>query len=143
MYIQNAKTSQYAWNSAPIDSTDIIRSMVAVGRAFRFSIDVSLSPSHILNTKSNSTLFNYLRDVSTDAKFSLSVLQILIEEQRSTHRDRYNNGKTLCTLKIGDVVKAHVQVQSRDKTGLVGKLSYRARGPYIITKDLVNNSFIV
>ena len=143
VYIQNAKTSQYAWNSAPIDNTDIIRSMVAVGRAFRFPLDVSLSPSPILNTESNSTLFNYLRDVSTDAKFSLSVLQILIEERRSTHRDRHNKGKTMCTLKIGDVVKAHVEVQSSADTGVVGKLSYRARGPYIITQDLGNNSFEV
>jgi len=93
VYIQNAQTSQYAWNSAPVDNTDIIRSMVAVGRAFRFPLDVSLSPSPILNTASNSTLFNYLRDVSTDAKFSLSILQILIEKRRSTHRERQNKGE--------------------------------------------------
>ena len=40
-------------------------------------------------------------------------------------------------------MKYHVQVYSRADTGLVGKLSYRAKGPYIITKDLGNNSFEV
>jgi hypothetical protein len=34
VFTKNAKTSQYAWNSALIDGTDIIRSMAAVGREF-------------------------------------------------------------------------------------------------------------
>ena len=33
----------YAWNSAPIDGTDILRSTVVIGREFRFSIDINLS----------------------------------------------------------------------------------------------------
>ena len=73
----------------------------------------------------------------------MSILQILIEERRKTHRDRQNKGKIKYSLKIGDVVKAHVQVQSWANTGIVGKLAYRARGPFIITKDLGNNSFEV
>ena len=32
--IQNAKTSQYTWNSAPTNTTDITRIMTAVGRDF-------------------------------------------------------------------------------------------------------------
>ena len=40
-------------------------------------------------------------------------------------------------------MKVHVQVQSRADTGLVGKLIYRVKGPYIIMKDLGNNSFEV
>ena len=32
VFLQNAKTSQYAWNNAPIDGTDILRSVAAVGR---------------------------------------------------------------------------------------------------------------
>ena len=40
-------------------------------------------------------------------------------------------------------MKAYVQVQFRTDTGLVGKLSYRAKGSYIITKDLGNNPFKV
>ena len=44
VYIQNAKTSQYAWNSAPIDGTDVIRSMTAIKWIFRFPLDVDISP---------------------------------------------------------------------------------------------------
>ena len=108
VYIQNGKTSQYTWNSAPFDNTDIIRSMISVRGTFRFPLDVSLTPSLILNMESNSVLFNYLRNVSTYGEFSLSIIQILIEEHRSAHRDRQNKGKSLCMLKVGDVVKAHV-----------------------------------
>ena len=143
VYIQNAKTSQYAWNSAPIDGTDITRSMAAIGRNFRFPLDVELSPTPILNTDTNNTLFQYLRDVSTDSTFALSILQVLIDDRRSAHRLRHNEGKLPCALKVGDVVKAHVQVQSNADNGVVGKLSYRARGPFIITTDLGGGSFEV
>ena len=94
--LQNAKTSQYAWNGAPIDNTDITRSKTAIGREFRFPLDVELSPSPTLNNVHNSALFSYLRNVSTDSDFAVSVLQILIQERRDTHRDRHNNDKQTC-----------------------------------------------
>ena len=45
-------------------------------------------------------------------------------------------------VKIGDVVKAHVQVQSYVDAGIVEKLSYRARSPFIITKVLGGGELI-
>ena len=42
VFHQNIKTSQYAWNSAPIDDTDIPRCVAAVGREFRFPLDIEL-----------------------------------------------------------------------------------------------------
>lgn len=102
-----------------------------------------MSPTPILNIETNSFLFNYLRDLSTDSTLSLSVLQILIEERRTAHRDRQNKGKIQCSLKVGDIDKAHVQVQSRADSRIVGKLAYRARDPSIITKDLGMHFFEV
>ena len=143
-FIQNAKTSQYAWNSAPIDNTDIVRSLVAVGREFRFPLDIELCPVPPLNDKQNGALAQYLRDVSNDSAFATSVLQILIEERRSAHCERHNQGKSQSpAFKVGDAVKAHVQVQSNQSTGQVGKLSYRAKGPFQITEDLGSGSFEV
>ena len=46
-------------------------------------------------------------------------------------------------MKIGDVVKAHVQVKSNAGQSIVGKLSYRACGPFIILQDLGGGSFEV
>ena len=48
-FVENSKTSQYVWNSAPIDDTYIPRSLTAVGRHFKFPIDVKLSPGPTLN----------------------------------------------------------------------------------------------
>ena len=142
-FAQNAKTSQYAWNSAPIDNTDVTRSMAAVGREFRFPLDVDLSVVPPMNDSSNSALYSYLRNVSNDFKFSQSVLQVLIEERRDSHRERANTDKLPSAFKVGDVVKAHVQVQSKSETGVVKKLSYQARGPFQIVEDRGNNSFAV
>ena len=117
--------------------------MAAIGRTFRFPLDVELSPTPTLNTETNSALFQYLRDVSTDSTFALSILQVLIDDRRTSHRLRHNEGKSPSSLKVGDVVKAHVQVQSNAERGIVGKLAYRARGPFLITKDLGGGSFHV
>ena len=117
------------------------RSMAAIGRSFRFSLDMELSPTPMLNNENNSTVFQYLRGMSTDSTFSLSILNILIEERITEHHKHHDKGETRCTLTVDDVLIAHIQVQSRVDTGLVGKVSYRARGPFIITKYLGNNSF--
>jgi len=110
-FIRTAKTAQFAWNSAPIDGTDIVRSLAAVGRAFRFPLDAELSPSPTLNDESNSHLYQYPRDVSNESQFALSIVQILVEERRQSHQDRHNKNKTQPSFKVGDIVKAHVQVQ--------------------------------
>ena len=45
--------SAYSWNSSPIDGTDIIRSIPADGRMFRFPLDSSISPLPPLNDSAN------------------------------------------------------------------------------------------
>ena len=98
--IQNAKASQYAWNSVPIDNTDITGSMAAVGKEFRFPLDVELSSTSVLNNVHNSALFQYLRNIWSDSVFTTSVLQILIEEYRTTHRHCYNKDNWLAPLRL-------------------------------------------
>ena len=67
--------------------------MAAIGHSFRFSLDVELSPSPRLNSESNSAHFQYIRDVSTESSFSLSILQVLIEERQTRRREFHNKGK--------------------------------------------------
>ena len=142
-FVENCKTSQYAWNSAPIDDTDIPRSLAAVGRHFKFPLDVKLSPNPTLNDEDQSALYIYLRDVSIDSNFASSVLQVLIEERRTAHRDRWNSNRAAKSFHVGDVVKAHVQVNSNLNKGVVGKLSYQGRGPFQIKEILEANSYLV
>ena len=67
---------------------------------------MELSPIPQLNNTNNGLLFQYSRNVSVESMFALSVLQILIEEHTTSHRERHSKGKTVCNLKEGDVVKA-------------------------------------
>ena len=129
-FLKNYKTTQYAWNSSPIDDTDIPRSVAAVGRHFKFPMDVKLSGSPDLNSADDTALYTYLRDVSNDSTFATSVLQVLIEERRAAHRDRWNKDHTSKPFEIGDVVKAHVQVQSNSKLGVVKKYHFNPVGHF-------------
>ena len=142
VFHQNVRISQYAWNSAPIDDTDIPRCVAAIGREFRFPLGIKLLEQPNLNEKDNDALFYYLRNVSCNSKFAISVLQILLEE-RAAHRDRRNKNKVLIKYSKDDVVKSHVQVQSKLVTGEVGNVSYAVRGPFIIVDDLGNDAYHV
>ena len=71
--LQNAKFSQFAWNSAPIYNTDVPHSLVAVGGDFRTPLDIDLSGIPNLSYAKGTTLYNYLRGVSTDSIFFTSV----------------------------------------------------------------------
>ena len=46
-------------------------------------------------------------------------------------------------MKEGDIVRAHIQVQSKQQSGEVQKLSYRSRGPFVIVRDVGHGSFDV
>ena len=83
-FIENSKTSQYAWNSAPIDNMDILRCVAAVGRHFQFPMDVDLKDAPSINCDDQLALYSYLRDVSNVSQLSTSVHQILIKYRRTT-----------------------------------------------------------
>ena len=141
--LQNYKLSQYGWNSAPIDNTDVSRSMAAIGREFQFPLDVELSPTPTLNDCQNSNLYEYLRAASNNGPFATSVISTLVEERREAHRLRHNDTKTAQKYEIGDAVTARVQIQSNAANGRVKKLSYQAKGPFQITAILDADSYEV
>ena len=67
-----------------------------------------------------------------------------MEERHTHHRERHNSTITATTsLKVGDIVKAHVQVQSKSKSDIVKNIRYQAKGPFIVTEDLNHNAFEV
>ena len=97
-----------------------------------------------MNTPNNSALLQYLRDVSTESQFATSVLQVLLEDRLMHHQERHNSTINATTsLKVGGVVKAHVQVQSENDSGIAKNISYQAKGPFIVTKDVHHNAFEV
>lgn len=144
MYIlQNYKLTQYGWKSAPIDNTDVPRSLPATGREFGFVLDVDLGPLLNMNDETNKELYNYLRNVSIHSKFAEEVIKILEEDRRTAHWERHNNSKERQIFKVSDVVTARVTVQLNTETGTVEKLAYRAKGPFQIKEVLQGDSYLV
>ena len=116
-------------------------SVTALGREFRILIDIELQESPTLTPSNNKERYKYLRDVSTNSNFMTAVLKIIVEERRNAHRERWNNENVPQMFQVRDVVKTHVQVQSKYDTGEVKKVSCQARGPFQIKSVLGNNSY--
>ena len=60
-FVEVALVSAYAWNAMPIDGTDIIRSIPAIGRPFRFHIDVTLAELPTPTTNTAKSTVAYIR----------------------------------------------------------------------------------
>ena len=87
---------------------DIPRSVAAVGRRFKFPIDVKMASSPTLSSINQSVLCNYLRDIPNNSIFVTSILQVIIEERRTTHRKRWNADNSATPFEIGDVARVHL-----------------------------------
>ena len=103
--------------------------------------DLNVAPS--IKCNNQFVLYTYLRDASNDSQFAVSVLQVLIKEQQSAHRSRWNTDRVTKLFQVNDLVKAHVQVQYNASKGEVKKLPYQAKGYFQIKKILNGNSYLV
>ena len=60
VFLHNAKTSQYAWNSVPINGTYILRSVPAVSCEFCFLVDVEILQTPTNLNQGNYGMYEYL-----------------------------------------------------------------------------------
>ena len=141
VWVPAAMTAGYAWNSAPIDGTDILRSVAAVGRPFLFPIDISLSLPPQLCSDNAAAVAQYLTFISEHASFSQTILRFLVEDRRLAHAERANESRNPFVYDVGDRVMATVQVQSEASRGKVAKLSYQRRGPFEIISRLGHGAY--
>ena len=61
--------SAYAWNSSPIDSTEIVRNMPAIGRELKFPMDVHIAKITIVIDSTSKSVVTYLRHIQNDVQF--------------------------------------------------------------------------
>ena len=156
--VEAAHLAGYAWNASPIDGTDIIRSVAAVGRPFRFPVDNQLTipihepfPASLMSpgpslpvhpsVDRESVLHEYLRLGQSQSQFAVRILQLLTEERRTSHAERRNLTRSPHAFQVGDIVTVLVQVNSNAATDTVAKLSYRRRGPYLVVVSHGNGSY--
>ena len=65
----------YAWNGVPKYGTNILRSTVAIGREFRFPIDINLSALPQLTQYNAQSTIDYLRLTDSNRRFSSSIFK--------------------------------------------------------------------
>ena len=102
----------YAWNSALIDGTNILRSIPAIGRELHFPLDINLSALPKLAHNSGQTALDFFKLTDSSRHFSSSILNILIEDRRKARAERINNNRNIFVLKPGDIVMDRTAIQS-------------------------------
>ena len=110
IFVPASIASAYAWNSTPIDGTDIIRSVPAIGRALHFPLDINLNAVPKLIQNNAQATLDYLDFTNSHRHFSSSILNILIENCRTAHAERINNTTNLVLLKAGDIFMARTAI---------------------------------
>jgi PAS domain-containing protein len=126
----------YAWNASVIDGTDIVRSVAALGREFKFPLDLNLSSVPVPVDGDVGALHAFLRFHQDNARIAAEILKIITEDHRSYHRERMNRDRDQTLFQVDDVVMVRVQVQSKAHLDRVAKLSYWLRGPMIVKEVL-------
>ena len=142
MFEEAAFVASYAWNSAPIDGTDIVRSFPAIGRILRFPIDCD--PSLVLPVDDFSLAVTQFFALSQSTRsIATSILFFLLDDLHTAHCAQVNATRTASSFRVNDIITARVQQQSDSSLGRVQKLLYKAKGPFRIIENCNFGSFKV
>ena len=131
------------WNSFPIDGTDILRSIPAIGQELRFPLDIDLSALHPINSSNAESVVSYLRLTDSNRYFASTILKILVEDRSTVHVERINNNRKIVTILHGDLVVARTTVQSNKANDKVAKLCYAVRSSFQIIRGTGRDGYIV
>jgi len=86
-FVPAACAATYTWNSSPIDGTDIIRSIPAIGREFKFPFDFHYTDTPQFTQDKVTAIHNYLYNTASNTAFTQAILKILLEDRCTTHRE--------------------------------------------------------
>jgi len=147
VWVEASMIATYAWNCSPIDGTDVVRSVPAMGREFKFPFDLALDadgpvPAGPLSDPSTSVL-EYIKHTGQHVDFARKVVALVVEDRRHAHRDRVNAGRSAPSFAAGDLVLIRVQVQSSAELNRVAKLSYQVRGPFRVVSQSAGSYQVV
>jgi hypothetical protein len=138
---QGVLFSLYAWNAAPIDGTDLPRSLVAVGRNFPFPIDLTNATPRDGASEGEPAL-DHFESASPLLFQQRQLLIILNAERRQRHIDLRNDGiNKKRTFDPGDLVIVRKQVKSNTSKGISAKLLFKTRGPYRVIDMITPSSY--
>jgi hypothetical protein len=125
----------YAWNCSPIDGTNVVRSVPAMGHEFRFPFYLnmdSITPAVNPLPDPGTSVLEFIQHTAQHVDFARQVVALVVADRRQAHRDRVNEGRSAPSFAPGDQVLVRVQVQSNAELSDVAKLSYQVRAPFRI-----------
>jgi hypothetical protein len=138
--MMNTSFVAYAWNSSPIDGTDIIRSFAAKARTFRFPLDVAEQTPRIISNPGEHAL-QHVETVFPLWFKQKELLHLLVTERREHHTTYANSKRMRREFFPGDIVVVRRQIQSDASSGRPAKLRIRARGPYRVLEKAGDESY--
>lgn len=142
-WAQGIALAVYAWNSAPVDSTNLQRSWAAIGRHFILPVQQANQPTDLPNNLNWGELtMNYVEGAFPLLSKQQELLQILTEERKEHHRNLKNQGHKQNEFAVGDLVLVWKQVTTSTDKG-PAKRQLRARGPYQVLEKLLANTYQV
>lgn len=133
VFVEGDQLLAYAWKSATLAEMDIIRSLVAIGREFKFPLDCIADDINIDVPKAGK-----LKD-AIDLIFRLDncceVYKVFIDEHRTIHREYVNARRPDSFLfDVGDILWVRRQIKSNNTNCTVGKLHFKHTCSWEITK---------
>lgn len=133
----------YAWNSAPVDGTDVVRSYAAIGREFPFPIDFerdSIVPRE--HEAQGQQTIEHVNSTFPLLRQQQELLKILVDDRREHHRMLKNEGRKMKTFAPGDLVIVKKQVQTSQEKG-PAKARMTTRGPYRVIEQVKPGTYRV
>ena len=94
----------YAWNASPIDGTDILRSVPAIGRELKFLIDIHESNLPVPTSNVTASVVDYIRYLGRDVSYARDLIAWLLRNRRTAYRERTNAKRSPIVYKVGDIV---------------------------------------
>ena len=77
VFVPDGTATRCGWNNALIDGTDILRSTVAIGREFKFPIDINLSAPPQLTQNHDQSTIDYLRLADSNRPFKFFNFKVI------------------------------------------------------------------
>ena len=134
--------ASYAWNSVPINGTDIVCSFPAIGRILRFPIYCDFSLVLPMDYPSFAVT-QFLALFQSTRSITNSILSFLLDDCRTAHSERVNATRTASSFRVNDIATARFQQQSDGSLGWFQKLLYKVTGPFSIIENCNFGSFKV
>jgi hypothetical protein len=87
VYIPTSVIAAFAWNSAPLDGTHIVRSAPTVGREFKFPFDFEYVQSPTMAENKAPEIHMYLMLPDSNGHVAAKILKLLLDENQMIQRE--------------------------------------------------------